>query len=266
MIKKRLKGDYSFTYRPRRMSEVYGQEEIKKIITNGLNDGSLAKSLFFCGPSGTGKTTIARIIAMGLNCENGPTSEPCCDCEHCYPIFDGNSFSFWEYNAGYFSGVEKMREAKGNFGAAPMNDDRYKIYLFDECHVLSTAAQTVLLKEIEDGYQHVYFIFCSTVTKNVLDTLLNRCMLLEFKEFEFDDMWKLLLDICESEGVERDLDVLDTIVKKAKGLPRNALFLLQGVVTAGKLKKIPKPIEKKIELVRSVFKGNSPEITLDINP
>ncbi len=266
MLVKRGKGDYAKVYRPCRISEVYGQEEIKKIIANGLNDKSLGKTLLFYGTSGTGKTTIGRIIGMGLNCQKGPTSEPCCDCEGCMSVHRGGSFGFCEFNAGYFSGVEKMRETKRNFAAAPLGPNRYKICLFDECHRLSKEAQTLLLKEVEDGFGHVWFILCSTEIKSIIPTLINRCMKLEFKELPPDDIRKLLLDVCQCEGIKPDPVILDTIIEEAKGMPRNALFELQKAVAAKKLEKITEPIEITMELVKTAFEGNSPENTIDINP
>jgi DNA polymerase-3 subunit gamma/tau len=146
---------------------------------------------------------------------------------------------------------------------APFDGADKKIIVFDECHRLTKDAQNLLLKVVEDSHPYNHFVFCSTQPEDIIKTLRNRCMPMEFKKVPYEVMVKLLCDVCESEGLEPDPDVLDGIIKEADGMPRNALFLLQKMVTAVKPEK--GPIEKKMELVRSVFKGNSPEITIDTN-
>ena len=273
MVTKRLKGDFAIAYRPWRISEIYGQEEIKNVIGNGLDTNTVAHSFLFYGISGTGKTTIGRIIAMGLNCrEKGPTSEPCCKCDLCRLTQNLNSFSFREFNSAHFRGIDHVREVVGNLNYASFDGADKTIIVFDECHRLTKDAQNLLLKGVEDSHEYNHFVFCSTQPEDIIKTLRNRCMPMEFKKVPYEEMFKLLCDVCECEGVESDPGVLDGIIKEADGMPRNALFLLQKMVTAGELKKIPelpepieKKIEKKMELVKSVFKGNSPEITIDIN-
>ena len=149
MLTKRSKGDYPKAYRPCRISEVYGQEEVKHIIGRGLDEGNLAQSLIFYGVSGTGKTTIARIIAMGLNCEKGSTSEPCCECESCTAVLNGNSLAFQEFNGAYFTSIGHLRKETKNFDAYPLGGYPKKIILFDECHRISAKGQDLLLKEFE---------------------------------------------------------------------------------------------------------------------
>ena len=234
-IVKRGDGDYPLVYRPCRMSEVYGQDEARRAITYSLDQETLPHAVLFQGISGTGKTTIGRIIAMGLNCKKGPTSEPCGDCDPCKAVLNGCSFAFKELDAGYLSGIDKMREERQNFSAAPMGLERFKIILIDECHRLTEPAQNVLLKPIEDGWRHVYFIFCTTNPKRTIETLRNRCMQFEFKGLQAEELKKLLYDVCENENLEPDQVTIENIIKESNGMPRNALWLLQRAVGCGKL-------------------------------
>jgi DNA modification methylase len=236
-IVKRGKGDYPRVYRPRRISEVYGQENTKQTIAHGLDNGNLPQVLLFHGVSGAGKTTIARIIAMGLNCEKGPTSEPCCECEHCRQVFRGSSFGFQEIDAGRFSGVDDLRKLLQNLAAGALGHDN-KIILFDECQRLSKEAQHVLLKPTEDVYPQTYFIFCTTDPEKVIETLRNRCMPFEFKPIQDEILRQLLIGVCDCEGLEHSSIAIDSIIKEAQGRPRNALTLLQKAVGCGTFKSL----------------------------
>ena len=222
---KRGTGDFTLQYRPRRISEVYGQSEIKKYVAHGLDTGTLAHALLFQGVSGTGKTTMGRIVAMGLNCEKGPTSEPCCECYSCKATMNGNSFAFQEFDAAHLSGVETVREKVGDFYAAPMGGERCRVVLFDECHRLSTAAQAALLKHAEDVPWFLYYIFCTT--KEIIEPLRNRCMQFRFDVLPHDDIRALLLDVSASENLIVEPAQIESIIAEAKGMPRNALLLLQ---------------------------------------
>ncbi len=246
-IVRRGNGDYPSIYRPCRISEVYGQDEAKLTIANCLDKGTLPHILLFQGVSGTGKTSIGRIIAMGLNCEKGSTSEPCGKCLFCKAVLNHNSFAFQEFNAGYFSGVDKMRKEIQNFDAASMGGERYKIILFDECQRLTQEAQAVLLKPTEDCHADLYFIFCTTDVKKMLDPLQNRCMQFEFKRLQPEELRRLLYDVCENENLEPDSDIIEEIMLEAEGMPRNALWLLQRAVGCGKL------VEKADEAMYASF-------------
>jgi len=230
-VVKRGTGDLPQTYRPRRISEIYGQDEIKKAIAYGLNTGTLAHALLLQGLSGTGKTTMARIVAMGLNCEKGPTSEPCCECDSCKAVMNGNSFAFEEFDAAHLSGVDSIRKKRQDWLCASMGGERNRIVLFDECHRLSDEAQAALLKPTEDVPDQLYFIFCTT--KNILDTLENRCMQFRFNALPDNEIQALLLDVCAVEKLDPDPSQLEIIINNAKGMPRNALSLLQQAAASG---------------------------------
>ncbi len=229
---KRGEGDYPRVFRPCRTSEVHGQDEIKMTIGKGLDDGSLAHSMLLHGKSGTGKTTTARIIAMGLNCEKGRTSEPCTECGSCRRVMAGYHMSVFEMNAADLTGIDDTRKLRGEVSTGSFDRSRHKIFIFAECHQLSREAQNMLLKLMQDSGNQNFFSFCSTHPEKIIETLKNRCMPFEFKELPQEELRRLIEDVCRAEGVECQADSLDGIVKEAEGKARNALFLLQKHITA----------------------------------
>ena len=162
---------------------------------------------------------------MGLNCERGPTSEPCCECESCRAVLNGNSFAYREIDVGLKSGVDYIRELRQTFGFGSLGGESYNIVLFDESHRLSEEAQAALLKPIEDVRDHEYFIFCTT--KKMIEPLENRCMRFEFSKLTDEEIGSMLSDVCAMENVKADPELIREIIEKAEGMPRNALILLQ---------------------------------------
>ena len=238
MIIKRDGHDFPSSYRPRMISEVYGQNEIKEAIKYGLNNGDLSRSLFFYGVSGTGKTTISRIIGKGLLCKEGPTSEPCCECDSCRRINIHSALGYEEINAESFSRAPFIRKLCETFNSLPM-DGKKQIFVFDESHNISKKVQGLLSKEVEDSPDHNYFIFCSTKPDGMLETLRNRCEPHEFKEISSADLKTLLNDVCTIENVDSDDEILEKISNESKGMARNALLLLRKEIAGGALKPLP---------------------------
>lgn len=230
MIMKRGKDDYTRVFRPCRVSEVYGQKKAKRVIKRGLNEKSLPHSLLFRGTSGTGKTTMARIIAMGLNCDEGQTSEPCCQCDICQAVLRrGGHLAYEEINASEVTGIDRIRKLTNELNCGLMIGEN-RVIVFDECHGLTPQAQGALLKAVEDSHDMNYFIFCSTVPEQIIETLRNRCMPIEFRPIADEEIRKLLIDVCAWENVKPHEEVLERIVKEAEGRARNALHLLQKAV------------------------------------
>ena len=233
---KRGNSDFIRSFRPHRLSEVYGQEECKGVIEYGLINKSLPHSLFFCGPSGTGKTTFARIVAMGLNCNSGPTSEPCCECESCSRIATLQSLNLFEINSADLSGIDNIRKLRDSLVMKPW-EGPLQVFIFDECHRLTPAAQNMLLKLVEDSPDMNYFIFCSTTTKNIEETLINRCTFLEFQKISETEIKRLIHDVCKLEGMQPVDEIIEQITSEADGRVGNALFLIQKAIALGNLKK-----------------------------
>jgi len=264
MITKRGTGDFPRIYRPCRISEVYGQDEITSVIGNELDEGTLAHSLLFYGVSGTGKTTVGRIIAMGLNCEKGPTSEPCCECNRCRPTMAGNSLAFQELDSARYNGIDHIRQLGSEFCCAPLDESPKKVVLFDECHRLTEPAQNALLKIVEDSWEHLHIIFCSTEYDKIIPTLRNRCMQFEFKPVPDGNMWELLIDVCLDNDIKPDTKVLADIMKKAQGMPRNALWEFQKAMKSGQLVKWPINFHKMMERIRERFSGRDSKPDKDV--
>ena len=237
MIVKRGKGDYPKIFRPLRPTELYGQIDIKQLLSNSLKKNTVAHVYLFYGPSGTGKTSCARILGMGLLCEKGPTSMPCNKCDTCKRIRNGSLMDFYELNNADMTKIDDMRKFRSQFSSSPF-DSRYKIFVFDECHRMSKDTQNMLLKEVEDTHPGNYFIFCSTEFDKIIEPLRNRCMPVEFKTVERVEIRRLIEDVCKWERIRYQDDVLDSIVEEAKGMPRNALTLLQKFVEMEKVEKL----------------------------
>ena len=252
MIRVNANRDYTTIYRPRRISEVYGNDENKGIIVKGLEEGTLPHAMLFHGISGTGKTTLAQIVGMGLNCKTGRTSEPCCECDSCRSVLHGASFAYVQYNSANNTGVEFLRSERQNFDAIPWCNHRAKVYVFEECHRMSVNSQDLLLMDVENPVDSTYFIFCTTEPEKIIEPLRNRCLSLEFTRIADAEIIRLLTDVCANEQLSADLEILEKIVREANGMPRNALMQLQKAMLAGKLGRKEQTIEAKMRMLRAM--------------
>jgi len=234
MIIKRGKGDLNVIYRPCRIDEVKGHETIKNMIANAIENNKLPHALLFTGPSGCGKTSFARIIALGLNCENGPTANPCCKCESCRSILNLNSMSVIELDAGRTGDVATVRQIINDLPAAPFNT-RYKVAIFDEAHLLggTSKSEDALLKFLEDTPSHVYIIFCTNYPEKLKEVTRNRCKIIRFERLTTQDIFSLLEEVSQFEGYTYNKEVLQYIAEESGGVPRAALSFLQQVAMEG---------------------------------
>lgn len=220
-------------YRPQTFEDVVGQTHIERTLKNAIESDKVSHAYLFCGPRGTGKTTTARLLAKALLCEHGPTPSPDGTCEQCLAIADGNHPDVNELDAASRTGVENVREEIiGRVQYAPTRG-RYKIYIIDEVHMLSTAAFNALLKTLEEPPSHVVFILCTTDPQKVPETIHSRCQRFDFHRLSNDEIVSRLGAVCVSEGVEFEGDALDLAAHRAQGGMRDALTTLEQLIAFG---------------------------------
>jgi DNA polymerase-3 subunit gamma/tau len=216
-------------YRPQTFAEVVGQEHITRTLQNAVNSSRLAQAYLFVGPRGIGKTSTARILAKALNCEAGPTSEPCGKCPACLEIAEGRSLDVIEIDGASNNGVENIRDLRDSAAYAPTRG-KFKIYLIDEVHMLSTGAFNALLKTLEEPPPHVKFIFATTEAQKVPATITSRCQRFDLRRIPAHLIKKHLLFIAENEKIQLDGDAADAIARGAEGGLRDAESMLDQMV------------------------------------
>jgi DNA polymerase III subunit gamma/tau len=229
-------------YRPKSFAELVGQEAIATTLTNAILSAKIAPAYLFTGPRGTGKTSSARILAKSLNCLQGnqPTPQPCGVCEICQGITKGYSTDVIEIDAASNTGVDNIRELIERAQFAPMQC-RYKVYVIDECHMLSTAAFNALLKTLEEPPKHVVFVLATTDPQRVLPTIISRCQRFDFRRIQLEAMVKHLTHIAAQESINISHDSLTLVGQIAQGGLRDAeslldqLALVAGEVTPDKV-------------------------------
>jgi DNA polymerase-3 subunit gamma/tau len=214
-------------YRPQTFSDVVGQEHVERTLKNAVIEGNVSHAYLLCGPRGTGKTTTARLLAKALLCEKGPDHEPDGTCEQCRDVADGTHPDVYELDAASRTGVDNVREEIiGRVQFAPVRG-RYKVYIIDEVHMLSTAAFNALLKTLEEPPDHIVFILCTTDPQKVPATILSRCQRFDFHRLSGVELVGRLSYICEHEGISADADALDLIAQHAQGGMRDAITSLE---------------------------------------
>ena len=221
------------TYRPARLADVVGQEHITTPLARALDNDRVHHAYLFSGPRGCGKTSTARIMARSLNCEQGPTSEPCGACQSCVDLAAGGpgSIDVIELDAASHGGVDDTRDLRERAMFAPASS-RYKIYIIDEAHMVSTAGFNALLKLVEEPPEHVRFIFATTDPDKVLTTIRSRTHNYAFRLVGTKDLQQLLASICEAEGVSAEPSALALVARAGAGSVRDSLSIL-GQVIAG---------------------------------
>ncbi len=216
------------TYRPQQFADLVGQEAITQTLQHAITSNALAHAYLFCGPRGTGKTSTARILAKSINCEQGPTVTPCQTCASCAGITAGNGLDVIEIDAASHNGVDEMRELIETCQFSPMMG-RYKIYIIDEVHMLSTQAFNALLKTLEEPPPSAIFIFATTEAHKVLPTIISRCQRYDFSRIKVPQLVPHLATIANKETIRIDDDALLAIARHARGGLRDALSLLDQV-------------------------------------
>ena len=218
-------------YRPQRFQEIVGQGHVTKTLQNALSLDRLSHAYILSGPRGVGKTTTARILSKALNCLEGTKSEPCGECDICKEITEGRSLDVLEIDGATYRGIDKIRDDLQDYLRHPPMKNAYKVVIIDEVHMLTKEAFNALLKTLEEPPPNVVFIFATTQPNKVPPTILSRCQRFDFKRIPSSEIIKSLLEIMKKEKIDIDENSLVLIAKKADGGMRDALSLLDQVIS-----------------------------------
>jgi DNA polymerase-3 subunit gamma/tau len=220
-------------YRPQKFSEVIGQEHVTRTLKNALEQGRTAHGYIFSGHRGIGKTTVARILAMALNCRSSdkPVAEPCGVCESCTEIRAGNSVDVIEIDAATNRGIDEIRELREGTRYRPARD-RFKIYILDEAHQITDAAFNALLKTLEEPPGHVVFMLATTQPEDIPQTIRSRCQHFSFRAVGFEEILNQLKDLAGRENIEADEDALALLAEAGDGSMRDALSILDQAIAS----------------------------------
>jgi len=261
-------------YRPKNLDELVGQEFISITLKQALVTKKIAPAYLFNGPRGTGKTSSARIFAKSLNCLSFdyPTADPCGECELCKQISDGNALDIIEIDAASNTGVENIREIIEKARFAP-SQARWKVYVIDECHMLSTAASNALLKTIEEPPSQVVFILATTNPERVLSTIQSRCQKFDFRRINSNDIFRHLSQIANKESINFQDQALKLIAKRSNGGMRDAqslldqLSLLPEGITIKNVQNVLGEVSEidLINLVNSLIENNPESLLFNCN-
>ncbi|MCX6724414.1 MAG: DNA polymerase III subunit gamma/tau [Candidatus Staskawiczbacteria bacterium] len=212
-------------YRPQKFSEVIGQEHVVQTLTNSIKGSNISHAYLFSGPRGSGKTTIARLFAKAINCQNSVLAEPCNKCSSCLEIMQGKSMDLIEIDAASHTGVDDVRQLIEGIKFAPVKS-KYKIFIIDECHQLSKSAANALLKTLEEPPAHAIFLLATTESHKMIPTILSRCQKFDFKRLQITEIIKKLEFISKKENIKFDDSALSLIALNSRGSFRDAESLL----------------------------------------
>lgn len=221
-------------YRPQSFSEIIGQEHVVKTITNALSSNSVSHAYIFSGPRGSGKTTIARLLAKAINCHNRKEGqfEPCDTCSSCKEIKEGRSLDLIEIDAASHRGIDEMRELREGIRFSP-NKENYKVFVIDECHQLTKEAVNALLKTLEEPPSHAIFVLATTEIHKMIPTIISRCQRFDFRKLSLAEIVNRLDIISKKEKAKIEKPALELIALNSAGAVRDAESLLDQVLTFG---------------------------------
>src|SRR5947209_1350056 len=257
-------------YRPQKFSEVIGQDHVTRTLKNAITQGRTAHGYIFSGHRGIGKTTIARILAMALNCRSSdhPVEEPCGVCDSCIEIRAGNSVDVIEIDAATNRGIDEIRELREATRYRPARD-RFKIYILDEAHQITDAAFNALLKTLEEPPGHVVFMMATTQPEDIPQTIRSRCQHFSFRAVKFEQIVEQLKDLCGRENIQADEDALALLAEAGDGSMRDALSILDQAIASSEGRLAAESVRQLIgvaasgvleEIMQSVATSSSQEI------
>jgi DNA polymerase-3 subunit gamma/tau len=235
-------------WRPKTFAELVGQEHVSQALINGLDQDRLHHAFLFSGTRGVGKTTIARILAKCLNCEQGVSSTPCGECGSCVDLDEGRFVDMIEIDAASRTGVEDMRELLETVQYTPTRG-RFKVYIIDEVHMLSNSSFNALLKTLEEPPPHVKFVLATTDPRKIPVTILSRCLQFNLRRLLPDQVAGYLKKLVDSEGIEAEPETLTVLARAADGSMRDGLSLLDQAIAFGGGKLVMKDLERMLGLV-----------------
>lgn len=217
-------------YRPQNFSEVIGQDHIVQTLTNSIKGKNISHAYLFCGPRGSGKTTVARIFAKAINCQNPSSSEPCNKCSSCVEIVAGKSMDLIEIDAASHRGIDDVRELREGIKFAPVKS-KYKVFIIDESHQLTKDAANALLKTLEEPPSHAVFLLATTEAHKMIPTIISRCQRFDFRRLQVPELIKKLEIISKKENIKFDESALSLIALNSRGSFRDAESLLDECIS-----------------------------------
>ena len=255
------------TYRPATFDEIAGQEHITKTFRNALKNNKIAHAYLFSGPRGTGKTSIAKIIAKAVNCEHAPVENPCNECDICRGIEDNSITDVIEIDAASNNGVDEIREIRDKVKYLP-GVGKYKVYIIDEVHMLSIGAFNALLKTLEEPPKHVIFILATTEPHKIPATIHSRCQRFDFRGVSVPEIIARLNTIVKEENISIEKEAIKVISETAEGGMRDAISLLDQVVSYTDQKVVINDVhaikgtvsnQKLLSIANAIYENNSIE-------